>query len=159
MSVRDAEELKKISAFVQACRKVSPTVHKLDARALVKISRLPWKDLSFSLSLSLSLHAATRNIFPPSWQPRFNRPKKLWRHRLLGTSVYASVYTSWRCYQGTGFRTGSRYGSRKLRETRTNHWSLENFVNDGWSWTLRFLYKSIDVEFIFIYSCLLVAYF
>ena len=53
MSVRDAEELKKISAFVQACRKVFPTVHKLDARALVKISRLLWKDLSLCLSTRL----------------------------------------------------------------------------------------------------------
>lgn len=71
-------------------------------RALVKISRLPWKDLALSL----------REIFfLPLGSPRFNRPKKLWRHRLLGTSngVYARVYIRLvaALLSGTGFRCGS----------------------------------------------------
>lgn len=111
-----------------------PTVHKLDARALMKISRLPWKDFSLSLSLS------TRNIFPPSWQPRFNRPKKLWRHRLLGTSVICECVHLVALLSEQGFAQGL-VADLENSGSRTSRWSLENFVNDGWSWTLRFCIK------------------
>lgn len=59
---------------------------------------------------------------------------------------------------GTGFRTGSRCGSRKLR--KSNEPLVVGKLCERWMIVdVTFLYKSIDVEFIFIYSCLPVAYF
>lgn len=100
------------------------TVHKLDASSR--------ENIASSVKRSCSL--ATRNIFPPSWQPRFNRPKKLWRHRLLGTSngVYARVYIRLvaALLSGTGFRTSL---VAKTPEVERTNRSFENFANDGWS--------------------------
>lgn len=127
-----------------------PTVHKLDARALMKISRLPWKDFSLSLS--------PREIFFLPLGSRVLIGQRNFEGIVFWERAYMRVCTPRGAVIGTGFRTGSRCGSRKLR--KSNEPLVVGKLCERWMIVdVTFLYKSIDVEFIFIYSCLPVAYF
>lgn len=148
MSVRDAEELKK---FQHSSKHVEKFPHGAQARCSSS-----HENIASSVKRFLSL--SPREIFFLPLGSRVLIGQRNFEGIVFWERAYMRVCTPRGAVIGTGFRIGSRCGSRKLR--KSNEPLVVGKLCERWMIVdVTFLYKSIDVEFIFIYSCLPVAYF